>query len=222
MKGHGTLDIVTAGFPYNDINVIVEVLAETAARQDIPCTGMSLNTRDTFGLRPSSYHLRLGAGALGAYIPAGEGDILLGLEAGCAARAAAETMGAHGVAFVNTWQYHPPHLVPYPPVSELLEKLARLMAVVVPVDAIRLGEEAGDRRIAQGLVDMAMLGALCGSGLLPFTVADVARVIGSRYRTTEQQRVLKAFHLGVAEIASAAPTLPPPAAVARSPRGRVA
>lgn len=202
MNRDGTLNIVTAGFPYNDINVIVEILAETAAEHGIPCTGTSLNTRDTFGLRPSSYHLRLGAAARGAYIPVGEGDILLGLEAGCAARAAAETMGPQGVALVNTWQYHPPHLVAYPTVDELLAKLARLMTLVVPVDAIRLGEQAGDRRIAQGLVDMAMLGALAGTGLLPFTVGDIARVIASRYRMTDGQRVLNAFHLGVAEIAA--------------------
>lgn len=219
MTRDGTLNIVTAGFPYNDINVIVEILAETATEHDIPCTGMSLNTRDTFGLRPSCYHLRLGARARGAYIPEGEGDILLGLEAGCAARAAAETMGPHGVGLVNTWQYHPPHLVQYPTVDALFEKLGRLMAIVVPVDAIRLGEQAGDRRIAQGLVDMAMLGALAGSGVLPFTTADVAHVIGSRYRMTDGERVLNAFHLGVAEIAATPLALAAPVAVARSVSG---
>ena len=211
----GTLNIVVAGFPYNDINVIVEILAETATMHAIPTTGMSLNTRDTFGLRPSSYHLRLGAAAHGAYIPNGEGDVLLGLEAGCAARSAAETMGGHGVALVNTWQYHPPHLVTYPSVGWVLESLERLLSIVIPVDAIRLGELAGDRRIAQGLVDMSMLGALAGIGVLPFAAGDVARVIASRYRMVDDGRVLNAFHLGVAESEAMRRRVPAPIGVAR-------
>lgn len=208
MTRDGTLNLVVAGFPYNEINVVVEILAETAVRSEIPCAGTSLNTRDTFGLRPSSYQLRFGAKALGAYIPVGEGDVLLGLEAGCAARAAAEVMGRHGIAVINTWQYHPPHLVTYPSVTQLLEMLGRLLTTIVPVDGIRLGEEAGDMRISQGLVDMCMLGALCGTGVLPFAPAAVEKTIVARYRTgVTDERVRKAFHLGVAATTGSA--LPP-------------
>lgn len=205
---NGIVNVVIAGFPYNDINVIVDILAETAVRAGIPCTGMSLNTRDTFGVRPASYQLRLGAGAKGAYIPVGEGDLLLGLEAGCAARAAAETMGSHATAVINTWQYHPPHLVAYPTVGEVLEKLGRLLARVIPVDGTRLGEEAGDRRIAQGLTDMALFGALCGTELLPVPTSAVEEVLRARYRAQDdanEARVLRAFQLGVATTATRVP-----------------
>ena len=201
MSKDGITNIVVAGFPYNDINVIVDVLAETAVESGISCTGMSLNTRDTFGVRPSSYQLRLGDKARGAYIPVGEGDLLLGLEAGCAVRAAAETMGANATAVINTWQYHPPHLVQYPTIDQMLEKLGQLVGRVIPVDGPRLGEEAGDRRISQGLVDMALFGAFCGTGVLPFPSSAVEHVIRERYRFQEgasEERILKAFTLGLA------------------------
>lgn len=201
MSADGVMNVIVAGFPYNDINVIVDILAESAVESGMSCTGMSLNTRDTFGVRPSSYQLRIGDRARGAYIPVGDGDLLLGLEAGCALRAAAETMGSHGTAVINTWQYHPPHLVKYPTVDEMIQKLAQLVARVIPVDGTRLGEEAGDRRIAQGLVDMALFGALCGTGLLPFPAGTVESVIRGRYRFQDdagEERVLKAFALGIA------------------------
>lgn len=203
MNREGTFNIVVAGFPYNEINSIVDVLAETAVENGISCTGTSLNTRDTFGLRTSSYQLRLGENAKACYIPVGEGDLLLGLEAGAAARAAAEVMGGHGIAVINTWQYHPPLLVKYPSVEEVFEMLGRLVAAVVPVDGIHLGEEAGSRKIADGLVDMAMFGALCGTGRLPFPTDDVERVLASRYRSDEGEGVLKAFRLGVEATAGA-------------------
>lgn len=203
MSDDGILNVVVAGFPYNEINPIVDVLAQCAVESGWDCTGTSLNVRDTFGLRTSSYQLRIGSRARAVYIPVGEGDVLLGLEAGCAARAAAETMGEGGIAVVSTWDYHPPLGVKYPTAAESLAMIRRLVGAVIPVDGIALGAKAGSVKIADGLVDMAMFGALCGTGRLPFPVRRVEAVLGARYRSPDDDaRALAAFRLGLEETAS--------------------
>lgn len=204
MSADGILSIVVAGFPYNEINPIVDVLAQCAVESGLDCTGTSLNVRDTFGLRTSSYQLRIGARARGVYVPVGEGDVLLGLEAGCAARAAAETMGEEGIAVVSTWDYHPPFQAQYPTAEASIEMIRRLVRTVIAVDGIALGGKAGSTKIADGLVDMAMFGALCGTGRLPFATRQVEAVLAARYRSPDDDaRVLAAFRLGLEETASA-------------------
>jgi Pyruvate/2-oxoacid:ferredoxin oxidoreductase gamma subunit len=193
----GVLNIVVAGFPYHDICLIADVISEAAVAHGMNCSGMALSARDTFGIRPSSYCLRLGERAHAAYIPNGEGDILLGVEAGTAARFAAQLMGMHGTAIVNTWQYHPPFQVPYPTVDEIIDLLDALLARVIQVDAVSLAERAGDKRLAYGLVDCAMLGSLAGSDLLPFRAPEMERALASKCRPDEAERMLGSFQLGI-------------------------
>jgi Pyruvate/2-oxoacid:ferredoxin oxidoreductase gamma subunit len=204
IRPDGVLNLVIAGFPYHDLGLIVDVLSRVAVDRGIPCSGMALYSRDTFGIRPASYHLRLGEQARSAYIPAGEGDILLGVEAGSAARFAAEAMGSHGQAVINTWQYHPPFETPYPSVDQVLGMLRRLLASVLPVDGIGLAEKAGDKRLAHGLVDCAMLGALSGAKFAPFSAEAVEKTLAMTVRPEERERMVQAFRLGV-EAAAAQP-----------------
>ncbi len=203
MNKNGVTNILIAGFPnhasypYHDLRLIVEVLSQVAAKHGVPCSSTALNARDTFGMRPASYHLRLGEKARAPYIRAGEGDVLLGLEAGTAARCAAEVMGSHGTAIINTWQYHPPFLVNYPPVEELLGLLKGLVKRVIPVDLVGLVKEVvEDRKLAQGIMECIMLGGASGAKLLPFPAEDIEGVLASLSEPEQQDRHLAGFRLG--------------------------
>ncbi|OGQ78075.1 MAG: hypothetical protein A3G40_14580 [Deltaproteobacteria bacterium RIFCSPLOWO2_12_FULL_57_22] len=203
MSKNGVTNVVIAGFPnhagypYHDLRLIVEVLSQVAADHGVPCTSMAFNVRDTFGVRPASYHLRLGEKARAPYIPAGQGDVLLGLEAGTATRCAAEVMGSHGTAIINTWQYHPPFLVQYPAVEELLVLLKGLLKRVIPVDLARLVKGVvADRKLAQGVMECIVLGAASGAKLLPFSAEDIERVLALLCESEQEQRLVAAFRLG--------------------------
>ena len=204
MSKNGVTNIVVAGFPnhagypYHDLRLIVEVLSQVAADQGVSCTSMALNVRDTFGVRPSSFHLRLGEKVRSPYIRPGEGDVLLGLEAGTATRSAAEVMGGHGTAIINTWQYHPPFLVKYPAVEELLGLLKGLLKRVIPVDLARLVKEVeGDRKLAQGVMECIVLGVASGAKLLPFPTENIEKVLASLCGTGQRERLVTAFRLGI-------------------------
>ena len=203
MSKNGVTNIVIAGFPnhagypYHDLRLIVEVLSQVAADHGVPCTSMAFNVRDTFGVRPASYHLRIGEKARAVYIPSGQGDVLLGLEAGTAARSAAEVMGSHGTAIINTWQYHPPFLVQYPSVEELLGLLKGLLKQVIPLDLARLVKEvAADRKLAQGVMECIMLGAASGAKLLPFSAEKIESALASLSEPEQQERLVLGFWVG--------------------------
>lgn len=203
MSKNGVTNIIIAGFPnhagypYHDLRLIVEVLSQAAADHGVSCTSMAFNVRDTFGIRPASYHLRIGEKARAVYIPPGQGDVLLGLEAGTAARSAAEVMGGHGTAIINTWQYHPPFLVQYPSVEELLGLLKGLLKRVIPVDLAKLVKEvAADRKLAQGVMESIMLGAASGAELLPFSAEKIESALASLCETEQQERLVLGFRVG--------------------------
>ncbi|MBI2357680.1 MAG: 2-oxoacid:acceptor oxidoreductase family protein [Deltaproteobacteria bacterium] len=203
MSKNGVTNILIAGFPnhagypYHDLRLIVEVLSQVAADHGLQCSSMALSVRDTFGVRPASYHLRIGEKVRAPYIPAGEGDVLLGLEAGTAARCAAEYMGGHGTAIVNTWQYHPPFQVKYPTVQELVGLLKGLLKQVISVDLVALVKEvAGDRKLAQGVMECIVLGAASGAKLLPFPAQDIESGLASLCATEQRDRLVVGFRVG--------------------------
>ena len=211
MGKNGVTNIVVAGFPnhagypFHDLRLIVEVLSQVAADQGAPCASMALNARDTFGVRPASYHLRLGGKARSPYIREGEGDVLIGLEAGTAARCAAEVMGSHGTAIINTWQYHPPFLVKYPAVEELLGLLKGLLERVIPVDLPKLVKEVEkERQLAQGVMECLVLGVASGAKLLPFPLKNIESALALLCGPEQRERMVAGFRLG-ARLASAQP-----------------
>lgn len=203
MSTNGVTNIIIAGFPnhagypYHDLRLVVEVLSQVAADHGLPCSTMALSVRDTFGVRPASYHLRIGEGVRAPYIPAGEGHLLLGLEAGTAARCAAEVMGSHGTAVINTWQYHPPFQVAYPAVADLLGLLRGLLQEVIPLDLPKLVKEiVPDRVRAQGVMECIALGAATGAKLLPFSAEEIESTLVSLCATDQQDRWVGGFRLG--------------------------
>ena len=132
----------------------------------------------------------------GYCIADGEADVLLGFEPSETIRAAGKC-GQHTVVVTNTAP-QPPFIVAlgqaqYPNMPESLELLARRVRKLITVDALQLASEAG----ASFAMNMAMLGSLAGTGMLPMAPDLFCRVIEE---TTKQPFVdvnLVAFHAGV-------------------------
>ncbi len=209
MKRNGTLNIVVSQFSNQMMSPIVQVLSQVAAEKGLPHCGSGTGGSQ---MRMGTSYFCLGEKGKDSSIPQrvgrGQGDIILGLEAGYALTVAADLMDSHGTAIINTWQFHPPYIAPphtkYPTVEESLDFLGQLVEKVIPIDGPSLAREAGDKRMFQGLLEPVMFGALMGTGLLPFSADETEEVLAQLSRPWEKDQLVRAFRLGVTAAAEAA------------------
>lgn len=132
----------------------------------------------------------------GYCIADGETDVLLGFEPSETIRAAGKC-GPHTVIITNTVPL-PPFTVAmgqaqYPDIPESLKLLSDRVRKLITIDAQQLAAEAG----ASVSMNMAMLGALAGTGMLPMTPDLFCRVIEEKTKQRFVQINLKAFQAGV-------------------------
>lgn len=142
----------------------------------------------------------------GYCIADGEADVLLGFEPSETIRAAGKC-GPHTVVVTNTVPL-PPFTVAtgqaqYPDMPRALELLAGRVRKLITVDALQISTEAG----APVSMNMAMLGALAGTGILPMTPDLFYQIIEEKTKQRFVHVNLKAFQAGTnvsaAEISSA-------------------
>ncbi len=130
-----------------------------------------------------------------SFVPEGGADALLALEPleGLRAR---DALAGHTLAVVNRVPVVPPNLVrtrtPYPEVEGILAELRAAAASLVVVDGGALVAELG----AQRALNAALLGALAGSGGLPFEPALLLAAIEGRSRPEAREVNRRAFALG--------------------------
>ena len=132
----------------------------------------------------------------GYCIADGKADVLLGFEPSETIRAAGKC-GPHTVVVTNTAPQQPFTVAmgqaQYPDIPGALEMLAGRVRKLFTVDALRLAAEAG----TSVSMNMAMLGALVGTGVLPMAPDLFCRTIEE---TTKQRFVdmnLAAFRAGI-------------------------
>lgn len=130
-----------------------------------------------------------------AFISPGEADVVLALEPLEAERALPRA-SRQTTVLMNTVPVVPASLTqgraPYPEVGEMTARIARSVGEVITIDATAIGLEAGNRKLA----NIAMLGRLARTGLLPF---DIEYLIGEidRFGSSEQLESRRlAFNLG--------------------------
>lgn len=167
-------DILIAGVGGQGVVLASRMLALSAMK-----AGFHVSTAETIGMSQRegsvSSHIRIGDEVSGSLIPAGEADLLLGLEP-------AETvrnlpfLGKGGKVIVNTHTIPPASKPPgspdYDPAA-LLSFLDAHCQGVLCTDFTGLAEEAGTDRAA----NVAMLGAAAGSGILPFSKETLQAVL---------------------------------------------
>ena len=130
----------------------------------------------------------------------GEADVLIGFEP-------LETMRAlekcnRGTLVITNTKPLPPFTVSvgqgeYPEVDEVLDKIQTKVDKVIALNGVDLAEEAGNPLS----LNMVMLGALIGSGVIPVTSETMKETIAGSTKKAFLDSNLKAFDLGL-EVAS--------------------
>ncbi len=180
MKDEGTkgeemkYDILIAGVGGQGVVLASRMLALAAMK-----AGFRVSTAETIGMSQRegsvSSHIRIGDEISGSLIPAGQADLLIGLEP-------AETvrnlpfLKKGGKIIVNSYSIPPASKPPgspeYDPVA-LLSFLKSHAPDLLCLNFTQLAEEAGTFRAA----NVAMLGAAAGTGILPFSNEIIQSVL---------------------------------------------
>ena len=139
--------------------------------------------------------VRIGSEVYGPLIPAGKGDILIGMEPVEALRNIVY-LSKSGLVILNTETVVPFTVSlgesEYPGLDKIIENLKRVTNKVIALDAPQIAEEAGSPLAA----NIVMLGALFAAGQLPIRIETMKEAIQARFSPKLAPVNLKAFALG--------------------------
>ena len=175
IKGEGMkYDILIAGVGGQGVVLASRMLALAAMK-----AGFRVSTAETIGMSQRegsvSSHIRVGDEIQGSLIPAGQADLLIGLEPAETVRNLPFLKKA-GKIIVNSHSIPPASKPPGSPEYDPAALLAFLEAHVPGIlclDFTQLAEEAGTYRAA----NVAMLGAAAGTDMLPFSKEIILAVL---------------------------------------------
>lgn len=88
----------------------------------------------------------------------------------------------------------------YPPVPSTMDKISRKVKKLLAFDATALAVQAGSALA----LNMVMLGALAGSGVVPLDAMSIRETIREKTRKGLVETNLKAFDLGMGAVATGA------------------
>jgi len=133
----------------------------------------------------------------------GEADLLVGFEPSETIRAL-KKCNRNSVVITNTHPV-PPFTVAlgkaeYPPVPSTMDKISGKVKKLLAFDATALAVQAGSALA----LNMVMLGALAGSGVVPLGAMSIRETIGEKTSKGLVETNLKAFDLGMGAVAAGA------------------
>lgn len=168
------LDIVIAGVGGQGIVLASRVLAQAALN-----VGLSARTAENIGMaqREGSVqsHVRIGADDFGPLVSFRQADILLGFEPAESQRCC-DFLKPTGLGLVNIHPIRPVTVAlgaSNYPFEQIQNYLCALPGRMIFIDAFNLATLAGSFRT----INSVMLGALSSSGLLPFSKAELKKVL---------------------------------------------
>jgi len=181
-------------------NILVsEIVAQTGCRQK-----WSVVVGESYGLSQRggavSSHVRLFRyQEYGPIIPGGEADIILGFEPLEAARQVVDYGHKNSCLIINSHPVYPIGVLrgknKYPSLELLFKRLREMVAEVLIIPATKIASQLGEP-VVQNVV---MIGALAGSGCLPFQadtfIEGIKKVVPPKVRALNE----KAFYLGLEE-----------------------
>ncbi len=197
MSALESLNLVIAGVGGQGNVVASEILASAFSRH-----GYRVSVGETFGAsqRGGSVTSHVRASRVvspGPLIPKGLADVVVGFEPLEALRVLGDYGSETTRVLVNPRPIYPLAVqlgdASYPEPAELLASMRRVAAGVLVIESTELARRAGDVR-AQNL---AMLGALAGSGWLPIDAATVETLLAERFSEGILRLNRDAFRLGV-------------------------
>lgn len=139
-------------------------------------------------------NVRLGGERVSPYIPSAQADLLLGFELAETARNLGK-LGPNGAAVVNTQVIKPVSLslgIGKYDEAELGAYIKENCKKTVFIDGYGLAVQAGSAKA----VNIVLLGAACGAGLLPFDKAELMQTIEQSVAARFVEMNQKAFSFG--------------------------
>ena len=187
-------NMLICGVGGQGVIVISEILGKAAVSE-----GLRVRASETIGMAqrgaPVNAMIRLGSAPEGPLIPTGRGDLMLGLEPAEALRNITY-MSKSSLILLNTRTIVPVMVLlgksTYPSLEQIIEKLKENSARIVSLEAVNLAEEAGSLPSA----NMVMLGAACGTSLLPIKTDTVKTTLETSFTGKRRLTSIKAFDLG--------------------------
>jgi len=187
-------NIIIAGVGGQGVILMSELLGNAAVEDGLNVRGSEVLGMAARGGSVSSV-IRIGDGVMAPLIPTGKADVLIGMEPVEALRNIAY-LGQSSSVILNTEKI-PPFTVAigestYPDLETIVEKLGSASGRVIQISAVQIAREAGSALSA----NIAILGALFGSGQLPIKIETVKEQIRSRFSAKLAPVNIKAFDLG--------------------------
>jgi indolepyruvate ferredoxin oxidoreductase beta subunit len=204
MAATSEINIIICGVGGQGVVVMSELLGNAAVKDGVEVKGSEVLGMAQRGGSVFS-NIRLGGGAVSPVTPEGKCDVLVAVEPSEALRNI-QYLARNSVVILNSRTVLPYTVFlgqsKYPSHEEIVAKLKEVTDRVVVLDATRLAEEAGSLQAA----NVAMMGALFGTGLLPVSVETAKAVIEARFPARAAATNLKAFDLGYTEAQKALKT----------------
>jgi indolepyruvate ferredoxin oxidoreductase beta subunit len=192
------LEVIICGVGGQGVVLMSELLGNAAVRDGIEVKGSEVLGMAQRGGSVFS-NIRLGSGAYAPLTPEGKCDVLIAVEPSEALRNI-HYLSKSSLVVVNSREVMPFTVFlgrsGYPSLEEILAKLNKITDRVVTLEATQLAEKAGNLQS----VNVVMLGALFGTGLMPVKAETAKAVIQARFPAKAAGVNLKAFELGYQEV----------------------
>lgn len=187
-------NVVIAGVGGQGVILMSELLGNAAVAEGINVRGSEVLGMAVRGGSVSST-IRLGDNALAPLAPAGQADVLVGMEPSETLRNIGN-ISASSLIIMNTEKVVPFTVsslgIPYPELDVILEKLNKATKNIIQLNATGIAQEAGSSQSA----NVVMLGALFGQRQLPISIDTVKQQIRNRFSEKLAAVNIKAFDLG--------------------------
>jgi indolepyruvate ferredoxin oxidoreductase beta subunit len=196
-----SVDIIVAGVGGQGSILASHILAEAAILGESRSSErVKVRVGETFGaaMRGGAVasHVRIGEGVYGPLVSRGQADMVIALEPLEGLRISVEYIKKDGIVLLNDQRIPPVDVkigaVRYPDIGEIRAALEELGATVRVLEGNRLAEQAGTVKA----LNIVMLGAAFGCGILPFSEQILLEAIKRRVPRRFMDANLRAFQLG--------------------------
>jgi indolepyruvate ferredoxin oxidoreductase beta subunit len=195
------INIIICGVGGQGVVVMSELLGNAAVKDGVEVKGSEVLGMAQRGGSVFS-NIRLGVGLIAPLTPEGKCDILIAVEPSEALRNI-HYLAKNSVVVLNSGVVLPYTVFlgqsKYPSQEDILAKLKKVTKHIIVLDALQLAEKAGDLQA----VNVAMMGALFGTGLLPISTETAKATIKSRFPSQAAATNLKAFDMGYEKVQKA-------------------
>jgi indolepyruvate ferredoxin oxidoreductase beta subunit len=195
-----TINIAITGVGGQGVLTLAEILAKAA----LEC-GLNVRVGEIHGMAQRGGHVvctvRLGENAKGPIIDPGSAHLLVGFEPVETLREI-QLVKKDGCVLMSTHIQYPVAVsmgqAEYPDHNEIIKIMNKYTDRVVEFDALNLAVEAGSSRA----LNMVMLGAILGTGMIPITEEVAIQVVGEAFPKKYEKINTTATKLGLEQVKS--------------------